>query len=251
MSGTREENLFMARLAEQAERFEDMAEYMERVAKMGDELTLDERNLLSIAYKNSVGSRRQAVRMARASEEKEGPISGPEVAELIKGYRNKMEQELHSRCADILAVLGRDLVPRASAGEPQVFYMKMKGDYYRYQAEFSSGELHTKAAQEAAEAYQAATQVAQQTLPPEHQIRLGLALNYSVFFNEVMGDPKQACNLAKAAFDDAQPAIATLEDGEARDSVQIMQLLRDNLSLWMSGATRPGDGNDGTAVEDL
>jgi hypothetical protein len=55
--------VFMAKLAEQAERFEEMVEYMRRVANLGDgnsaeELSVEERNLLSVAYKNVIGSRR-------------------------------------------------------------------------------------------------------------------------------------------------------------------------------------------------
>ena len=53
------------------------------------------------------------------------------------------------------------------------------------------------------EAYKAATEVAQTELPPTHPIRLGLALNFSVFYYEILNSPDQACHLAKQAFDDA------------------------------------------------
>jgi len=251
MSGTREENIFMARVAEQAERYEDMVEYMRRVAKMQDELNLDERNLLSVAYKNSVGARRSAWRAVRSAEDKEGAAGGPEVADLIKGYRTKVEGELNNKCFDIIDILKADLIPKASTGEAKVFYQKMKGDYHRYVAEFSSGELHEGNAKDAAASYQEATELASSVLPAANPIRLGLALNYSVFFNEVLGDSSQACMLAKTAYDSAAGVIDSLDEESARDSAQIMHLLRDNLALWTANAGGSMGQQDGTAVEDL
>merc|ERR1711990_1006529 len=87
---------------------------------------------------------------------------------------------------------------------------------------------------ESQEAYKAAFEVAQKEMPPTHPIRLGLALNYSVFYYEILNDPDQACNLAKHAFDDAIAELGTLSEESYKDSTLIMQLLRDNLTLWTS-----------------
>lgn len=253
MSGTRDENVFMGRLAEQAERFEDMVEYMKRVAQMGAELTLDERNLLSVAYKNSVGARRQAWRAVNSLEQREAS-KGPSITELIKTYRTKVEKELNDRCMDILSILQTDLIPKATDSEAKVFYMKMKGDYHRYLAEFASGEMHNKCAQDAHDSYQSASEIAIAELPATHPIRLGLALNFSVFYYEVFSSPEKACLLAKAAFDDAMGVMDQLAEDQYKDSSSIMQLLRDNLTLWTSDMQAGEDGKaemDGTNVEDL
>lgn len=78
-----------------------------------------------------------------------------------------------------------------------------KGDYHRYLAEFAVGDKRKDSADKSLEAYKAATEVAQTELPPTHPIRLGLALNFSVFYYEILNAPDQACHLAKQAFDDA------------------------------------------------
>jgi len=78
-----------------------------------------------------------------------------------------------------------------------------KGDYHRYLAEFAVGEKRKTSADKSLEAYKAATEVAQTDLAPTHPIRLGLALNFSVFYYEILNSPDQACHLAKQAFDDA------------------------------------------------
>ena len=86
---------------------------------------------------------------------------------------------------------------------------------------------------------QSATDVAQTELTPTHPIRLGLALNFSVFYYEILNSPDRACHLAKQAFDDAIAELDSLSEESYRDSTLIMQLLRDNLTLWTSS-----DGNE-------
>merc|ERR1712000_566965 len=121
---------------------------------------------------------------------------------------------------------------------------KMKGDYYRYLAEFASGEQRETAANESLSAYQKATTVADTDLAPTHPIRLGLVLNFSVFYYEIMNEPESACKLAKKAFDDAIAELDTLSEDSYKDSTLIMQLLRDNLTLWTSD--NDDGGNDGS-----
>ena len=91
--------------------------------------------------------------------------------------------------------------------------------------------------------WQNATDVAQTELTPTHPIRLGLALNFSVFYYEILNSPDRACHLAKQAFDDAIAELDSLSEESYRDSTLIMQLLRDNLTLWTSS-----DGGDAEAA---
>ena len=83
-------------------------------------------------------------------------------------------------------------------------------------------------------AYKAAQDVAATDLPPTHPIRLGLSLNFSVFYYEILNKPEKACELAKSAFDDAIAELDSLQEDSYKDATLIMQLLRDNLTLWTS-----------------
>ncbi|CAN1216249.1 14-3-3-like protein GF14 kappa [Linum perenne] len=146
------------------------------------ELTIEERNLLSVAYKNVIGSLRAAWRIVSSIEQKE------------EGRKN----------------------------EEHTLLVKMKGDYHRYMAEFKIGDERKTAAEDTMLAYKAAQDIALAELAPTHPIRLGLALNFSVFYYEILNSSEAIAELD------------TLGEESYKDSTLIMQLLRDNLTLWTS-----------------
>jgi 14-3-3 protein epsilon len=215
-----------------------------------DALTTDERNMLSVGYKNVIGTRRASWRILNSIEEKERGKGHEAQAERVRAYRARVEKELKDICADVLEVLDGRLLSKASGdGESVVFYLKMKADYYRYLAEVSSGDEREEASGKADEAYTEATTVANgkgstDGLPPTHPVRLGLALNHSVFHYEIGNDSTKACELAKTAFEEAIADLDTLTDESYKDSTLIMQLLRDNLTLWTSDANDDDDDSD-------
>merc|ERR1712216_703522 len=152
-------DVYFAKLAEQAERYDEMADHMEKVGKAGAELSVEERNLLSVAYKNAVGSRRAAWRIITSVEQKEKTKGNEEQAKYAKEYCSKVEAELQKICGAILELLEKNLIPKASSGESKVFYEKMKADYYRYIAEFTVGKEREDASEKARRAYEAAKKV--------------------------------------------------------------------------------------------
>merc|ERR1712154_365289 len=140
----------------------------------GQELSVEERNLLSVAYKNAVGSRRAAWRIITSVEQKEKSKGNEEQAKFAKEYCLKVEVELQKICDTILGLLDGNLIQKASTGESKVFYQKMKADYYRYIAEFTEGDKKSGAAESARAAYEEAKTVAERDLAVTHPIRLGL-----------------------------------------------------------------------------
>ncbi|CAK9192552.1 unnamed protein product [Sphagnum jensenii] len=251
----RERYVYLAKLSEQAERYDEMVEAMKKVAKLDVELTVEERNLLSVGYKNVIGARRASWRIMSSIEQKEESKGNEQNVRRIKDYRHKVEEELAKICSDILTIIDGHLIPSSSTGESTVFYYKMKGDYYRYLAEFKTGNERKEAADHSLKAYEAASNTAITDLAPTHPIRLGLALNFSVFYYEIFNSPERACHLAKQAFDEAIAELDTLSEESYKDSTLIMQLLRDNLTLWTSDLQEDGGedqpkGDDSTRVDD-
>jgi 14-3-3 protein epsilon len=240
-SKDRESFVYVAKLAEQAERYDEMVDSMKKVVTLDVELTVEERNLLSVGFKNIVGARRASWRILSSIEHKEESKENKVNVKRIKAYRQTVESELTVICRDIMMLIDEHLLPSSTAAESSVFYYKMKGDYYRYLAEFRSGPEKKESADQSLKAYEAASTIAESDLSPTHPIRLGLALNFSVFYYEIMNSPERACHLAKLAFDEAIGELDSLNEECYKDSTLIMQLLRDNLTLWTSDITDDGD----------
>jgi len=227
--------LSAAKVAEAAERYEDMCNFLRKLVEMrcgeNEKLSVDERNLLSVAYKNEVGAKRQSWRMLSQGNFQDLP------KEVMDSYKSTVENELEAICEEVINLLEKTTkVSRAdqesdSSQEDLVFYLKMSGDYYRYLSEFKPSD---KNHDNAKKFYEEATEVASSALPETHPTRLGLALNYSVCCYEILDKKDQACEIAKKAFDSAIDKLDTLNDNSYKDSTLIMQLLRDNLTLWTS-----------------
>lgn len=233
---SRQELHGLSTLAEKAERYRDMCLFMkalvEKVHADGENISQAERNLLSVAYKNVVGGLRQAWRQVTAGDDK---------TDTQKSYSNMIQEELNAVCNEVLGLLKdgplKSMANQDDKKEDRIFFLKMSADYCRYLAEIEEGKTtfskeKDSPAQFAEHFYMEAQKLAKEALPETHPTRLGLALNFSVCYYEILKKPEQACELAKQAFDAAIEKLDTLNDDSYKDSTLIMQLLRDNLTLW-------------------
>ena len=236
-----EEKIFMARVAEQCERYDDMVEFLRPILReKGGNFSVEERNLLSVGFKNLIGGKRTAIRTITAIEQ------NPKYTRFgtaLGHYKKRIEGELQKNCQDIIDMIKGDAMKTSDDIEGKAFFLKMVGDYYRYMAESAQEGVLEKARQGALQSYKEA-EVAGRELPACNPIKLGLALNFSVFYYEVMQDSKQACLLAENALQDAMNKIDEVDEETFRDAKSIIELLKENLTLWKE---EEGDNN----IEDL
>jgi 14-3-3 protein epsilon len=226
-----DKNLYLAKVTEQSERYEETIKYMEEIVKnKKEDLTVEERNLLSAAYKNCVSSRRSAWRSIYGIEVKE-KTNNSKYLHLVTDLKTNLEKELADLCERMLKLIDNHLVKKAGSAESKVFYLKMKGDYYRYLAEFISGDKHAQVANSSLESYRTANDLAKD-LAFTNPIKLGLALNFSVFYYEVLNDPATACKIANDAFQEGIQHLEIIEDDQYKDSTTILQLLKENIDMW-------------------
>ena len=133
-----EEKIFLARVAEQAERYEDMVGFLREVLQAkGGSVNADERNLLSVAFKNLISSKRQACRTIIAIEQ------NPKYAKFLDallGYKGEIERKLSADCQLIIDMINELVLSTTCEPEAKAFFVKMVGDYYRYIAENSKGD---------------------------------------------------------------------------------------------------------------
>lgn len=244
-----EETLLKANLSDMAERYDDMAKEMKLALKIAYEnkhiLNVNARNSFSVAYKNLVSSRRSSWRIL-CTEKQKLESKGSDMVYVIDEKVKKVEQELLKSCDEALEIITTYVLSIEEAKknvEYNIFFLKMKGDYFRYKAEVVTGTEHQEASRNASDSYEEATKKAE-SLPPTNPIKLGLALNYSVFYYEILNDSARACSIAKKAFDDAIEQLDSLSEEHYRDSTLIMQLLRDNLTLWASRDDGNGMGDE-------
>mmetsp|Transcript_59156 Transcript_59156/g.122340 ORF Transcript_59156/g.122340 Transcript_59156/m.122340 type:complete len:236 (+) Transcript_59156:36-743(+) len=222
----RRKSIFLARVAEHLDRFDDMVEHMTAAVKGRPQLTQEERNLLSVAFKNAVSARRCALELVRRSRDVVQAKSDPQVAIYVREYMDQVRDELEHLCLAVLHLLDGSLIPAAPDSESLVFYVKMKADYHRHMAQF--GQRGAYAREKARQSYGEAELLAM-SLSVTHPVRLALALNYSIFLRELMNDAAAARSKARSAFDGALTELDRLdsEEDHYKDSTLILQLLRD------------------------
>jgi 14-3-3 protein epsilon len=223
------EKIFMARVADQAERYVDMVTFLSEVIEAKDEdLNTEERNLLSVGFKNLISANRSAWRTISAIEQND---KYAEYSSDCKEYKGTIEKELEQQCKRVINIVKDKSLPKATEAEGKTFYLKMIGDYHRYIAETAQGALLEEVKAGAGDFYDQATEAAKD-LPAYNSTKLGLALNCSVFYYEVQSNIPKACSLAEDALNAAKENIDNMDNDDARDALSIVELLKENLSLW-------------------
>ncbi|KAL3092334.1 hypothetical protein niasHT_028571 [Heterodera trifolii] len=238
MGEQRDELVQRAKLAEQAERYDDMAKAMKKLVEMDAKLDEEERNLLSIAYRKAVGARRTSRRIINSAQHR------PKLTEKQKGIadalKKEVEHDMEQKGREALDLLDKILIPKVDEPVAKVTYLRMKADFHRYMAEIKEAEnddLH-----KAKQSYEEAWDIAQQKIRPSHPIRLGVALNFAVFLHEFMKMPEEGRKLAQKAHDDGNADLLADTSGESYlESIGILEKLDDNLRIW--AATQQQDGS--------
>ena len=144
-------------------------------------------------------------------------------------YKGQIEEQLRSDCQKIIDMINSRVLGGSCSDEAKAFFVKMVGDYYRYIAENAKDALLEDVKSKAKAAYEQANAI---DLPACNPIKLGLALNFSVFNYEVLKDHAKACELADSALQSALDKIDELEEDDFRDAKSIIELLKENLTLW-------------------
>ena len=144
-------NIFLARVAEQAERFEDMVDYLGAVLdSKGGDVSADERNLISVAFKNLISSKRAACRTIAAIEQNP---KYSKFGEALTKYKTDIENQLTTDCETVIKMIENKVLTKECADEAKAFFVKMVGDYYRYMAENAKDAKLEDTKQKALEAY--------------------------------------------------------------------------------------------------
>ena len=227
MSYTREEYVYLSRLNEKAEKYLEMFKCINKFIELDPKLNKEERNILGSGYKNIISDKRSSLRLI-SNLEKKNIFQNI----YIKEIKEKIEKELSQILTEIQKYLAKYLIPNSIDVENKVFYLKLKADFLRYKCEISYGKELEELITKTEKIYKETTDIANKELMISNSTRLGLALNYSVFYYEIKKMKEEAINIAKNAFDEAMKIIDNLEISKAKDTLLIIQMLKENLISW-------------------
>ncbi|CAF2205920.1 unnamed protein product [Brassica napus] len=212
MENERGKLIYLATLAYLAKRYDDMTKSMRKVCEYEIELTDVERELLAIGYKNVMTTKRASLRALSSIGEKEDSKGNKQNVKLIN---KKLE-----------------IVKHEFSVFSTVYYYAMKANYFRYMAEFGSDAERQGAADNSLEAYKIAMEMAEGGLSPTNLVRLGLALNFSIFNYVILKSTERfatACKLAKKAYDEAISELDGADKQSYEDTTFIVDILRDRV----------------------
>ena len=224
-----EEISSLAQVALIAERYFDASKYIEElIKKKKEDLTKEEKNIFYKSFKYVVNSKRSAWLSINYLEEKE---KNDERMEIIKNYKNIIEKDILDICKNVITLINNFLLTKAVIDESKMFYLKMKGDYYRYLCEFKALNENKNYLEESEKNYKNAIELSQ-NISWIGTIKLGLYLNYSVFIYEIKKDTKKAIQIAKEAVKSAKKYSDKIKEEEDKDAEITIQVLKENINYW-------------------
>lgn len=236
---TRGENIYLSKLNLRAERFEDMIDSMKNIIKEDPRLSTEEREIFSSGYKNLISPKRSSWRILSQMElkeiQKKDKLNKDNLS-YIRLTKENISNEVKTICDEVQELIDTMLLPncREEEFEAKVFYLKLKGDYYRYYSEVLCEDEFFAALDKTEKAYKIAYNISERELPIFSTIRLGLCLNYSVFLCEMCQKIEEGTFIARQGFEEAVKLIDDLDKDKVKDAIMIIQILKENLILWTS-----------------
>ena len=228
--------LYNVRLSEVSERYGDMVEYIKQYIEENNVLNTEEMMLLSNAYKNFLGIKRKAYQnlLLIQNKEKNNPTRSATIAEFIDQEKTHIKNTVE----EVISIIDEKLYLNAPTLQCKVQYTKMKADYYRYICECFTESILEEAKIKGKLFYELASSLAL-GLPKCDPIRLGVALNYSVFYCEILKNKEIGHQIVTESFDAALAEMGTVDDEHYKNFSGFLQSLKDNISKWMKPVQSP------------
>lgn len=228
--------VYISLIAEQAESYKDMRFYLEQyILIRKKDITIDERNLLSVAYKNIFEEIRITIRTVVDIEINESNSQNnlEKYLDYIREYREKLEKELVEYCESVVDFIKKNLLPVSTNTESKIFYLKLMGDYYRYIAENLEDRKKKFYAEKSLHHYSEAKDIMNELLSTNH-VRLSLILNMSVLYYEVLNNQVTGLQIARSELDLIKQEIDKLDkkDENNVDTFHLIEMIQENLNIW-------------------
>ena len=230
---TREELIFLSKLYTKAELYKEVINFIKEFRKLNPKIEKEECDIISTGFKNMISEKRSSWFTLQSMERKEKKKKKNTIKE-IKEIKNHIENEIRETCKELQDLVDKELLPKNEEDEVLVFLYKLKADYFRYICEFAEGNELLDNLIEAEEFYKKAYEIADKKLPIINCNRVSVALNYAIFLYETKKDKKNGFDIAQNTFKESMKFIEDLEKPKYRDTLLIIQLLKENIIFWNS-----------------
>ena len=249
MSGSEYANsLYLARISEKTGNYEEAIKYIEKILSVKkNDLTKEEKNILQAAYKHLFSELRSSWRTLCNVLDRESRQKNCNIRELVENLKNEIEIEMNKIYNKILQLIDENLLNRVSNIESKIFYLKLKGDYNRYMIEYLKDEnLKKEKIDIILNSYNEGLELSKK-LSFTNEIKLGLILNFGVFYNDNLNDPKNALNITSDIYEGLIKEIDNLDDKQYKIINNIANLLKENIDNWK--LSLPDLNNENTVEE--
>ena len=230
---SREELIFLSKLYTKAELYKEVINFIKEFIKLNPKIEKEECDIISTGFKNMISDKRASWFTLNSMEHKEKKKKRNTVKE-IKEIKNHIENEIRETCKELQDLIDKELLPKNEEDEILVFLYKLKADYFRYICEFAEGNEYQDNLIKAEEYYKKAYEIADKKLPIINCNRVSVALNYAIFLYEIKKDKKSGFDIAQNTFKESMKFIDDLEKPKYRDTLLIIQLLKENIIFWNS-----------------
>ena len=230
---SREELIFLSKLYTKAELYKEVINFIKEFIKLNPKIEKEECDIISTGFKNMISEKRSSWFTLQSMERKEKKKKKNTLKE-IKEIKNHIENEIRETCKELQDLVDKELLPKNEEDEVLVFLYKLKADYFRYICEFAEGNELLDNLIKAEEFYKKAYEIADKKLPIINCNRVSVALNYAIFLYETKKDKKNGFDIAQNTFKESMKFIEDLEKPKYRDTLLIIQLLKENIIFWNS-----------------
>ena len=227
---TRDEYVYLSKLYEKAQRFEDMISSINKFIELNPKLSKEERNILSAGFKNILFDKRENWRFLSSMERKKKKKKSKQVI-YIQEIKNHIEKEIRNVVENVHNLIDKYLINNCVDNESKIFYMRLKADHYRYLCEISKEK---DLLEKTEKIYKEAYNMSMKELPHINNERIGVCLNFALFYYEIKGDKKEGYRIAKNCFEESMKYLEELEKFKSKDALMLIQLLKENLIFWSS-----------------
>lgn len=219
---------FLARVYHTAQLTAKASDEVAKLAVSHEPLTPEDEATISVVTKSRVDQLRRARRIITVVEEREENKGKVNRVIALRGFKSKVEEELAGLLNQYITNIDNAFLVHPTSEPSRILFLKMKADYCRYLAEI--GRMQPNQVQNA---YVAAYDAARTSLGPAHPLRTGIALNFSVFYFEILKNKDAAIQIAKMAHDEGLNAAKTLPIDEKDDAMEVLNLINTNLKNWI------------------